>query len=77
MTVVVGIGTSTTMVLVLPGAVLKGKVVIEVVDPSHVDVVTTTSLPLAPASLFWYGPQVVDFEPSLTDELPAHKYVLV
>ena len=56
----------------LPGSVLKGNVVTAVVDPSHVDVVTTTSLPLAPASLFLYSPHFIDCELSRTKISPAH-----
>ena len=56
----------------LPGSVLKGNVVTAVVDPSHVDVVTTTSLPLAPASLFLYSAQVTDKDLSVVVSRPAH-----
>lgn len=51
-TVVVGIGCIISIVLVLSTPDENGNVVIPVVDPRIVEVVSTTIIPLAPASPF-------------------------
>ena len=55
--VVVGMGSITSMVLVLSTVGSNGNVVIAVVESVTVLVVTTTAAPLDPASLFVYDVQ--------------------